>query len=52
MSINNISQQINSIAMALAGAKRIFELMDEQPEVDHGYGEVNIIRKPKRPGRR
>lgn len=37
MSINNISQQINSIAMALAGAKRIFELMDEQPEVDHGY---------------
>ena len=37
MSINNISQQINSIAMALAGAKRIFELMDEKPEVDHGY---------------
>ncbi len=35
--INQISQQMNSIIMALAGAERIFELMDEQPEEDHGY---------------
>ncbi len=35
--INQISNQINSIIMALAGAERVFELMDEQPEVDDGY---------------
>ncbi len=35
--ISNVSNQINSIVMALAGAERIFELMDEQPEVDEGY---------------
>ena len=35
--INNVSQQINSIVMAMAGAKRIFTLMDQQPEVDDGY---------------
>ncbi len=35
--INQFSQQINSIVMALAGAKRIFALMDEQPEADEGY---------------
>ena len=37
MPINQISNQINSIIMALAGAERIFELMDEQPETDEGY---------------
>ncbi|HJA49151.1 MAG TPA: ABC transporter ATP-binding protein/permease [Candidatus Agathobaculum intestinipullorum] len=37
MPINQISQQINMIVMALAGAERIFELMDEQPEQDNGY---------------
>jgi len=37
MPITQVSQQINSIVMALAGAKRIFELMDEEPEVDDGY---------------
>ncbi len=37
MPINQISNQINSIVMALAGAERIFELMDEEPEVDEGY---------------
>ena len=37
MPINQISNQINSIVMALAGAERVFELMDEQPEVDEGY---------------
>lgn len=36
MPINQVSQQINSIIMALAGAGRIFELMDEIPEEDDG----------------
>ncbi|MGN1411025.1 MAG: ABC transporter ATP-binding protein [Oscillospiraceae bacterium] len=35
--ISQVSQQLNSIVMALAGASRIFELMDEQPEQDNGY---------------
>ena len=35
--INQVSQQINHIAMGLAGAERLFGLMDEQPEVDDGY---------------
>lgn len=35
--INQVSQQLNSVIMALAGAKRIFELMDENPELDEGY---------------
>ena len=35
--INQFSQQINSIVMALAGAGRIFALMDEMPEADDGY---------------
>ena len=35
--ISQISNQINSIVMALAGAERVFELMDEEPEVDEGY---------------
>ena len=37
MPISQISNQINSIVMALAGAERIFELMDEEPEEDQGY---------------
>ena len=37
MPINQISMQFNSIIMALAGAERVFELMDEEPEVDEGY---------------
>ena len=37
MPINQISGQINSIVMALAGAERVFDLMDEQPEADEGY---------------
>ena len=36
MPINQVSQQLNSIVMALAGAERIFRLLDEQPEVDEG----------------
>lgn len=35
--ISQISQQINFVIMALAGAERIFNLMDEEPEVDNGY---------------
>ena len=35
--LNSLSQQINAIAMALAGAERIFELMDQAPEDDNGY---------------
>ncbi len=35
--IGQVSNQINSIVMALAGAERIFELMDEEPEEDTGY---------------
>ena len=35
--INQLSQQINAIAMAMAGAGRIFALMDEAPETDEGY---------------
>ena len=36
MPIGQVSQQINSVVMALAGAERIFELMDEPSEEDHG----------------
>ena len=35
--ISQVSNQINSIVMALAGAERIFELIDEEPEQDNGY---------------
>ena len=35
--VNQFSQQINSIVMALAGASRIFDLMDQAPEADEGY---------------
>ena len=42
MPINQISNQINSIVMALAGAERIFALMDEKEEEDHGY--VTLVR--------
>ena len=35
--INQVSQQSNSIIMALAGAERVFELLDEEPEKDEGY---------------
>jgi len=35
--INQLAQQVNSVAMAIAGAERIFSMIDEQPEVDDGY---------------
>ena len=37
MPINQISMQINAIVMAVAGADRVFRLLDEKPEVDDGY---------------
>ncbi len=37
MPINQVSMQMNSIIMALAGAERIFNLLEEEPEVDDGY---------------
>mgnify|MGYP004633093707 CR=1 FL=1 len=37
MPIGQVSNQINAIVMALAGAERIFDLMDEEPEKDQGY---------------
>ncbi|MCR5625910.1 MAG: ABC transporter ATP-binding protein/permease [Lachnospiraceae bacterium] len=41
MPINQVSMQINSVIMALAGAERVFNLMDEVPEEDNGY--VNLV---------
>lgn len=35
--VNQVSQQINSIVMAMAGAGRIYSLIDREPEVDDGY---------------
>ncbi len=44
MPISQISNQVNSIVMAMAGAERIFDLMDQEPEVDEGYVElVNAV---------
>lgn len=37
MPISQLAQQLNSIVMAFAGAKRIFNLLDEKPEEDEGY---------------
>ena len=59
MPISQISNQINAIIMALAGAERVFELMDEEPEVDEGYVKLvnakidengNITETPERTG--
>ena len=38
--ISQITQQLNSIIMALAGAERVFNLLDEAPEADNGYVEL------------
>ena len=60
MPISQISNQINSIVMALAGAERIFQLMDEPSEEDHGYVQLvnakidengNITESAERTGR-
>lgn len=45
--VTQISQQINNVIMALAGAERIFSMLDEQPEADEGYVElVNAKEQP------
>lgn len=45
--ITQVSQQFNSIIMALAGAERIFDLLDEPEEVDNGYVTlVNVTEEP------
>ncbi|MGN1148931.1 MAG: ABC transporter ATP-binding protein [Lachnospiraceae bacterium] len=43
--ITQISQQLNSIVMAQAGANRVFELMDAEPETDDGYVELVNAKK-------
>lgn len=58
--INQVSQQFNSIVMALAGASRIFKLMDEEPEQDDGYvtlvncgydSQGNVVESEKQTGK-
>ena len=45
--VTQISQQMNSIVMAMAGADRVFKLLDAEPEVDNGYVElVNAKEQP------
>ncbi len=57
--ISQLSQQLNSIIMAIAGAERIFGLLDEEPERDGGYVELvnarydaqgNLTEAPERTG--
>ncbi len=48
MPINQISQQMNAVVMGLAGADRIFKLLDEKPEVDEGY--VTLVNAKKEKG--
>ena len=45
MPITQISNQMNSIVMALAGGKRIFDLLDEEPEKDEGYVMLVNVKK-------
>lgn len=40
MPVNQVTMQFNSIIMALAGAERIFDIMDEKSEIDEGYVEL------------
>ena len=45
--INQVSQQINAVVMGMAGAERIFSLLDEKPEEDEGYVTlVNAVENP------
>lgn len=45
MPINQISMQLNSVVMAMAGADRIFNLLDEETEVDNGYVTLVNVRE-------
>lgn len=49
MPISQVSQQFNSIIMALAGCDRIFSLLDEAPETDEGY--VTLVNAKKENGK-
>ncbi|MBQ1307332.1 MAG: ABC transporter ATP-binding protein [Erysipelotrichaceae bacterium] len=43
--ISNLSQQFNGIMMSLAGAERVFDLMDREPELDYGIIELVNVRE-------
>ena len=45
--INQVMNQLNSVIMALAGAGRIFEMLDEEPEKDEGYVTLVNVKKEK-----
>ena len=47
--IGQVSHQVNSVVMGLAGANRVFELIDEQPEVDDGY--VTLVNAEEKDGK-
>lgn len=47
--INQVMNQLNSVIMALAGASRIFEMLDEEPEKDEGY--VTLVNVKKENGK-
>lgn len=49
MPINQVSQQLNAVVMALAGADRIFTLLDEKPETDAGY--VTLVNAKRENGK-
>lgn len=49
MPVSNLSQQVSSIVMAIAGAERIFKLMDEKNETDEGY--VTLVNAKKENGK-
>ena len=60
LNIGQVSMQINAVVMAIAGAGRIFEFLDNEPEIDNGYVELvnaeidadgNITESEKRTGR-
>lgn len=45
--VTQISQQMNSVIMAMAGAERVFQMLEEEPEEDQGYVElVNAVEQP------
>ena len=46
--INQVSQQVNSVVMGIAGTARVFELIDNSPEVDDGY--VTLVRAKEENG--
>lgn len=46
--INQVSQQVNAVVMGMAGASRIFDLIDEEPEADEGY--VTLVRAKEEDG--